>query len=68
MAVMGITSIIQPIKVLESDIIYNDIIWMLIISFLLLPLIFIKPKMTLGRSTGIILLSIYILFMVKLFI
>ena len=62
MAVMGITAMIKPVEVIENDIITNDLIWMLIISFIILPLVFIKPKMKLGKLSGVILISIYLAF------
>ena len=68
MAVMGITSIIKPIEVIENSIITNDLIWMLIISFIILPLVFIKPKMKLGKLSGVILISIYLAFIYKVIV
>ena len=65
MAVMGITSMIQPIKVIDKGILNNDLIWMLVISFIILPLVFIKPKMKLGRLSGIILICIYLVFIYR---
>ena len=68
MAVMGITSIIKPIEVIENSITTNDLIWMLIISFIILPLVFIKPKMKLGKLSGVILISIYLAFIYKVIV
>ena len=68
MAVMGITAMIKPIKVIENGIITNDLIWMLIISFIILPLVFIKPKMKLGKLSGVILISIYLAFIYKVIV
>ena len=68
MAVMGITSMIKPIEVIENSIITNDLIWMLIISFIILPLVFIKPKMKLGKLSGVILISIYLAFIYKVIV
>ena len=68
MAVMGITSMIKPIEVIENGIITNDLIWMLIISFIILPLVFIKPKMKLGKLSGVILISIYLVFIYKVIV
>jgi cation:H+ antiporter len=68
MAVMGITAMIKPIEVIENGIITNDLIWMLIISFIILPLVFIKPKMKLGKLSGVILISIYLAFIYKVIV
>lgn len=68
MAVMGITAMIKPIKVIENGIITNDLIWMLIISFIILPLVFVKPKMKLGKLSGVILISIYLAFIYKVIV
>ena len=63
MAVMGLTAIVTPIQVGDSGMLTNDIWWMLTISLMILPLVFLPRKMRLGRLDGIILLSIYILFL-----
>ena len=68
MAVMGITSIIKPIEVIENSIITNDLIWMLIISFIILPLLCNKPKMKLGKLNSVILISIYLAFIYKVIV
>ncbi len=62
LAVLGITSIITPIKVVDTGLITNDVFWMLGISFLVLPLVFIPKGLRLGWRDGIILLASYILF------
>jgi cation:H+ antiporter len=67
LAVLGITSIITPIKVLDQGLISNDIIWMLVISFLILPLNFMPVKMKFTWKEGLILLGVYIAFMFKTF-
>ncbi|CAM4408614.1 calcium/sodium antiporter [Zobellia roscoffensis] len=62
LAVLGITSIITPIKVVDEGLLSNDIFWMLGISFLILPLVFIPKGLRLGWRDGIILLGIYVAF------
>lgn len=62
LAVLGITSIITPIKVVDQELLSNDIFWMLGISFLLLPLVFFPKGLRLGWRDGIILLFFYVLF------
>ena len=56
LAVLGITSIIQPIDVTEINLINKDIFWMIGISLLIFPLVMLKPKMKLGRNSGLFLL------------
>lgn len=62
LAVLGITAIITPIKVMDEGLLSNDIFWMLGISFLILPLIFIPKGMRLGWRDGLILLGVYLTF------
>ncbi|MBU2996915.1 calcium/sodium antiporter [Cellulophaga baltica] len=62
LAVLGITSIITPIKAVDLGLLNNDIFWMLGISLLLLPLVFVPKKMQLGKLEGVILLATYITF------
>lgn len=62
LAVLGITSIITPVSVIDSRLLTHDIFWMLGISFLILPLVLIPKKFNLSRKEGIILLAGYIIF------
>ncbi len=62
MAVLGITSIITPVKVIDEGLLSNDIFWMLGISFLILPLVFIPKGLRLGWRDGIVLIGLYIAF------
>lgn len=62
LAVLGITSIITPITVLDQGLVTNDIFWMLGISFLILPLVFFPKGLRLGWRDGVILLLCYVLF------
>jgi len=64
LAVLGITSIITPIKVVDTGLLTNDIYWMLGIAFIILPLNFLPVKMKLSWKEGIVLLLGYILFIV----
>jgi len=65
LAVLGITSMITPIKVVDTGLLTNDIYWMLAIAFIILPLTFIPVKMKLTWKEGLILLSLYISFLIK---
>jgi len=62
LAVLGITSIITPIKVVDQGLLSNDIFWMLGVSFLILPLVLIPKKLRLGLKEGVLLLGLYIFF------
>lgn len=62
LAVLGITAIITPIKVIDQGLLTNDIFWMLAISFLILPLVFFPKGLRLGWRDGIILVGIYLAF------
>ncbi|MDO7576221.1 MAG: sodium:calcium antiporter, partial [Flavobacteriaceae bacterium] len=66
LAVMGITSVIQPIVVQDQNLLNVDFIWMLSISLLILPLVFVFTKFKLGRYEGLILLGLYTLFILQM--
>lgn len=68
LAVLGITSMITPISIVDEGLLNNDIYWMLLISFIVLPLNFIPVKMKLSWKEGVILISLYTIFMIKMFI
>ncbi|UOY09315.1 calcium/sodium antiporter [Muricauda sp. SCSIO 64092] len=59
LAVLGITSTITPIRVMDDGLLTNDIFWMLGISFLVLPLVFFPKGLRLGWRDGLILLASY---------
>ena len=63
LAVLGITSIIQPIHALDDGLMNSDIFWMLAVSFIVFPLVFAPKKMKLSWKEGCILLSIYVCFL-----
>ncbi len=62
LAVLGLTSLVSPIKVTDQVLLQNDVYWMLAISFAVLPLTFLFDKMKLGKLDGFVLLSIYLVF------
>lgn len=62
LAVLGITSMITPIKVLDQRLLTNDIFWMLGISFAILPLVFLPKGLRLGWKDGLLLLAGYVVF------
>jgi cation:H+ antiporter len=64
LAVLGITAMITPIKVGPNGggLLTNDIFWMLGVSFIILPLVFVPSRMRLNWKDGIILLLGYAAF------
>ncbi|MEM1259990.1 MAG: calcium/sodium antiporter [Bacteroidota bacterium] len=62
LAVLGITSIITPVRVIDQGLLTNDIFWMLGISFIILPLVFFPKGLRLGWLDGLILLGAYAAF------
>jgi cation:H+ antiporter len=61
-AVLGITSLINPIPVTDLKIINHDILWMLGIAIVLIPLVLTPKKRTLSRWEGVVLLVGYMSF------
>ena len=59
LAVLGITAAITPIHTADTRLLGSDIWWMLGISFLILPLVFIPKGLRLGWRDGIVLLTAY---------
>ena len=64
LAVLGITAMITPIEVGPNGggLLTNDIFWMLGVSFIILPLVFVPSRMRLNWKDGIILLLGYVAF------
>ena len=67
-AVLGITSLVTPLTVLDQSIINYDIYVMLFFAAIILPLIFFPKKLVLGRKEGIIILLFYALYVYQLLI
>ncbi|MCL4162277.1 UNVERIFIED_CONTAM: hypothetical protein GTU68_006059 [Idotea baltica] len=59
LSILGITSIIQEIHI-NADILNKDIIWMLMVTLMILPLMIIHRKV--GRIDGIIMLFVYVVY------
>ena len=66
-AVLGITSIVTPLTVIDQNIIDYDIYIMLFFAAIILPLIFFPKKLVLGRKEGIIILLFYTVYIYQLF-
>ena len=62
LAVLGITSIITPIKVQDTGLLTSDIYWMLYFAVLIFPLVFVPVRMKLSWKEGMILLLSYTVF------
>lgn len=60
-SVLGLTAIITPIKVIDSEV-FTNMYWMLAIAAVLIPLILIPKKYEISRLKGIFLLIAYIVF------
>ena len=59
LAALGITSIVTPVAVSDLGLLSNDIFWMLGISFLTLPFVFLPKRFQLNWKHGIVLLVLY---------
>ncbi len=60
-SVIGLTAIITPIRAVEPNIMSN-LYWMLAVSAILIPLVFIPKKFEISRLKGLLLLATYIVF------
>ena len=58
---------IHPINVMDRAILDIDFFWMIGVSLLIFPLVFIPKKMHLGRLEGLCLLVVYGLFLNQMF-
>ncbi len=56
LSILGITAIITPVYV-NAEILNKDIIWMLLITLIILPLMIIRRVV--GRADGVVLLIVY---------
>lgn len=61
-AVLGITSMLIPLNVIDVDLIEFDIYVMLFFAIVILPLIFFPKKYVLGRVEGIIIFGCYLFY------
>lgn len=61
--VLGLTSLIHPIQLIDFKLLNHDIFWMLAMSISLLPLVLVPKKNILDWKTALVLLSIYSIFM-----
>jgi cation:H+ antiporter len=61
-SVLGITALIQPIRVKDPSILSSDIFWMLGFAFILIPLAFLPRSFELGRYKGVLIFLGYATF------
>ena len=66
LVVIGITSTVLPIEQIDSKIIFNDMLWVILFSAIILPLAYLKRRNILTRKKGIILLTLYLIFIIPL--
>ncbi len=64
--VLGVTSLIKPITIQNSNLIFTDMIWMLGFTFAIIPLVYFFSRKKLGYIEGLILLLGYIIFIYTL--
>ena len=60
--VLGITSMVKPLEV-NSMILSFDIYWLFGIALILMGMMFIPPKLILSRWKGLVMLSIYLIYL-----
>lgn len=66
-SVLGLTAMIHPIPVTETQILSNDILWMMGFALILLPLSYVKKRYEINKFKGFLLVLGYSIFMVMIF-
>ena len=66
LVVIGVTSSIIPIGGIENSVIFNDMLWVVLFSGIILPLAYFGRRNVLTRKKGIILLILYLIFIIPL--
>lgn len=66
-SVLGITSLIKDINVVDDAILGTNIYWMIGFAAILVPLAFVPTKLQIGRVKGLLLVGAYILFIALAF-
>ena len=67
LVVIGVTSSIIPIGGIQNSVIFNDMLWVVLFSAIILPLAYFGKRNVLTRKKGIILLILYLIFIIPLF-
>jgi cation:H+ antiporter len=68
LVVIGVTSSIIPIGGIENSVIFNDMLWVVLFSGIILPLAYFGRRNVITRKKGIILLILYLIFIIPLLI
>ena len=66
LVVIGVTSSIIPIGGIENSVIFNDMLWVVLFSGVILPLAYFGRRNVITRKKGIILLILYLIFIIPL--
>jgi len=66
-SVLGLTAIIKPIQLIDTGVLDKDIFWMLAVAAILIPLAFLPKRFEISRLKGVVLFSLYIIFMYSIF-
>ncbi len=61
-AVLGITSVLIPLNVVDLNLIEFDIYIMLFFAFVIFPLIFFPKRLVLGRIEGLVIFGCYLMY------
>jgi cation:H+ antiporter len=67
LAVLGITSMISPLKAHDDRLMSFDLVWMLFFALIIFPLVFTPGRMKLSWPEGLILLGSYVIFITLVF-
>lgn len=62
LGILGITAMKGPLKAMDPVLLTNDILWMMGLSFFILPLLFLARRLRLDWKGGMLLLGIYLAF------
>ena len=66
LVVIGVTSSIIPIGGIQNSVIFNDMLWVVLFSAIILPLAYFGKRNVLTRKKGIMLLILYLIFIIPL--
>jgi cation:H+ antiporter len=67
-SVLGLTSIIKPINVVDDSILSTNIFWMIGFAAVLLPLAFIPKRLEISRYKGLLIFTAYCVFIALTFL
>jgi cation:H+ antiporter len=67
LSVIGITAMIQPIRLVDQKLLSSDLLWMIGFTLVLLPLVLLPKKGFLDRKAGVLLVIAYAAFIYMTF-